>query len=90
MICVVMPQWSLPSGFDYEESDLLIRLSPGYPDVAPDMWWFSPPVRLADGKELPPPVFPKLISGVVGSAGRDTSIADSGSQGSMALRAFSP
>ena len=53
MTCVVMPQWPLPRGFDRDESDLLIRLSPGYPDVPPDMWWFSPPVHLANGQDLP-------------------------------------
>ena len=53
MTCVVMSQWPLPRGFDRDESDLLVRLSPGYPDVPPDMWWFSPPVRRADGQELP-------------------------------------
>ena len=53
MTCVVMSQWPLPRGFDRDESDLLVRLSPGYPDVPPDMWWFSPPVRRADGRELP-------------------------------------
>ena len=53
MICVVMPEWRLPSGFDHRASDLLVRLSPGYPDVQPDMWWFSPAVRRADGRGLP-------------------------------------
>ena len=53
MTCVVIPEWLLPRGFDREASDLLIRLSPGYPDIAPDMWWFSPAVRRADGRELP-------------------------------------
>ena len=53
MTCVVMPQWPLPSGFDRNVSDLLIRLSPGYPDVPPDMWWFSPHVNLKNGKALP-------------------------------------
>ena len=53
MICVILPQWSLPRGFDQSASDLLMRLHPGYPDVPPDMWWFSPSVRLADGRELP-------------------------------------
>ena len=53
MTCVVLSQWPLPAGFDHEATDLLIRLSPGYPDVRPDMWWFDPPVRLADGKDLP-------------------------------------
>ena len=53
MICVVMAQWPLPSGLDRDVVDLLVRLSPGYPDVAPDMWWFCPAVHLADGKALP-------------------------------------
>ena len=53
MTCVVLPQWPLPSGFDRDAADLLVRLSPGYPDVPPDMWWFSPPVHLANGNALP-------------------------------------
>ena len=53
MTCVLMPQWSLPIGFNHEESDLLLRLSSGYPDVPPDMWWFSPAVHLKDGQILP-------------------------------------
>ena len=53
MICIMLPKWQLPLGFDRKVSDLLIRLSPGYPDVHPDMWWFDPPVRLANGQDLP-------------------------------------
>ena len=53
MTCVVFQGWSLPKGFDRLTSDLLIRLSPGYPDIQPDMWWFSPPVLRADGQNLP-------------------------------------
>ena len=53
MTCVVMARWPLPKGFDRDAADLLIRLSPGYPDVQPDMWWFSPEVRRADGREVP-------------------------------------
>ncbi len=52
MICVVIPRWPLPSGFDRDAVDLLIRLSPGYPDIPPDMWWFSPPVHLKNGGNL--------------------------------------
>lgn len=52
MTCVVFPRWPLPAGFDHEAADLLIRLSPGYPDVRPDMWWFDPAVRLADGRAV--------------------------------------
>lgn len=53
MTCVVLPKWSLPSGFDRVAADLLIRLHPGYPDVPPDMWWFCPAVHLANGASLP-------------------------------------
>lgn len=53
MTCVIFSQWPLPAGFDQSASDLLLRLHPGYPDVPPDMWWFSPSVLLADGRELP-------------------------------------
>jgi hypothetical protein len=53
MICVVFSGFSLPIGYDPPHSDLLLRLSPGYPDVPPDMWWFSPAVRLADGRSIP-------------------------------------
>jgi len=47
-ICVLIPNFSLPTGYDRAVCDLLLRLSPGYPDVPPDMWWFSPDVRRID------------------------------------------
>lgn len=53
MICVLVRGFRLPNGFDHTEADLLLRLSPGYPDVPPDMWWFDPPVALASGKAIP-------------------------------------
>jgi hypothetical protein len=53
MTCVVLPSFVLPPGLDREYSDLLIRFSAGYPDVPPDMWWFDPPLRRADGKPIP-------------------------------------
>ena len=53
VICVVLGQFALPPGFDRTHSDLLLRLSPGYPDVPPDMWWFDPPVTLANGTTIP-------------------------------------
>lgn len=52
MTCVVLKSWPLPPGFNCVTADLLLRLHAGYPDIAPDMWWFSPAVRLADGTEL--------------------------------------
>lgn len=49
MTCVVIKAWQLPAGCDRPESDLLLRLPAGFPDVAPDMWWFTPAVKLAGG-----------------------------------------
>src|SRR5260370_17729254 len=50
MTCVVIPGYALPPGYNRAQSDLLLRLSPGFPDVPPDMWWFDPAIRLADGR----------------------------------------
>ncbi len=52
MICVLIPNFALGPGFDHPTADLLLRLAPGYPDVAPDMWWFHPPVRRTDGAKI--------------------------------------
>lgn len=53
LTCVVFGKFALPIGFDQTYSDLLIRLSAGYPDVPPDMWWFDPPVQRPDGRRIP-------------------------------------
>ena len=53
MTCVVFRNFPLPGGFDRPQSDLLLRLSAGYPDVAPDMWWFDPAVKRVDGQAIP-------------------------------------
>lgn len=53
MVAVVLPGFELPAGMDRSASDLLLRLAGGYPDIAPDMWWFDPAVRLASGQSIP-------------------------------------
>lgn len=53
MTCVLLRAFLLPEGFDRKQSDLLLRLNPGYPDVPPDMWWFDPAVKRADGRVIP-------------------------------------
>lgn len=53
MVCVVLPDWPLPPAYTGGRRDLLLRLSPGYPDVCPDMWWFSPAVTRSDGRVIP-------------------------------------
>jgi hypothetical protein len=49
MTCVIVHSWRLPTGYTPDSTDLLLRLAPGFPDVAPDMYWCDPPVRLANG-----------------------------------------
>ena len=53
MICVVIANFPLPTGLTPNQSDLLLRLAVGYPDVPPDMWWFNPPVLRPDGQAIP-------------------------------------
>lgn len=53
MIAVVIPHFPLPPGLSADKADLLLRLSPSYPDVPPDMWWFSPPLRREDNAPIP-------------------------------------
>jgi hypothetical protein len=53
VISVILPAWPLPPGYDRASADLLLLLMPGYPDVAPDMWWFDPPLRRLDGIQIP-------------------------------------
>lgn len=53
MTCVVFSNYQLPSGLSASTADLLIRLSPGFPDVPPDMWWFSPGISRTDGQVIP-------------------------------------
>jgi len=52
LIAVVLPAIVLPRGFTEQASDLLLRLQPGYPDVPPDMWWFSPAIVRTDGADI--------------------------------------
>jgi hypothetical protein len=53
MTCLVVQRFGLPAGYNRTESDLLLRLPAGFPDVPPDMWWFDPPVLRADGSRVP-------------------------------------
>lgn len=52
VVCVVIPSFPLPAGFTRADADLLLRLSPGYPDVPPDMWWFCPAICRSDGRTI--------------------------------------
>jgi len=47
---LIIQNYPLPIGkYNYEKSDLLIIIPPGYPDTRPDMWYFSPAILLVPG-----------------------------------------
>ena len=52
-VAVVLRDVAMPSGIDPETSSILIRLPPGFPDAAPDMFWLDPPVK-GPGSQLIP------------------------------------
>lgn len=53
MIAVVIYGYELPEGYAPRQVDLLLRLAPGFPDAAPDMFWTEPIVLYTDGSEPP-------------------------------------
>ena len=48
-ILLVISDYLLPAGFTPNRVQLLMKLPPGFPDAAPDMFWVRPAVRTADG-----------------------------------------
>jgi len=52
MTCIVIKDYVVPTGYNRPMADLLLRLNPGFPDVPPDMWWFSPSLLLANGRTV--------------------------------------
>lgn len=53
-LCVVVPGFRVPAGYQVPTSDLLMRLPAGFPDAQPDMWWFDPALRIAATGAFPP------------------------------------
>lgn len=52
MTCLVFHDWPVAPGYTVDHADLLVRLPSGYPDLAPDMWWFAPGLIRADRAEI--------------------------------------
>ena len=42
MLNVELIDFPLPTGLSASKANVLFRLSPNYPDTAPDMWWVIP------------------------------------------------
>ena len=53
MVCVTIKEYLLAAGLTPVVSELLVRLPSGFPDAAPDMFWFASPVTRADGGVIP-------------------------------------
>lgn len=46
---LVIADYALPAGFEPKRVQLLVKLPPGFPDAAPDMFWVHPAVRTSNG-----------------------------------------
>lgn len=46
---LVIPDFSLPDGYSHDRAQVLVKLPPGFPDAAPDMFWVSPHVKTQSG-----------------------------------------
>ena len=88
MVCVVVPRWTLPPGYNVPEADLLVRLPMGYPDLPPDMWWFSPLCFAPTEGRSPPHKLQSTISGRVGSAGPAIWVPNNGIPGVDGIGSF--
>jgi hypothetical protein len=53
MVCVIFAGWQLPPGLSVAQTDVLLRLAAGYPDIPPDMWWTCPEILRADRTVIP-------------------------------------
>lgn len=52
-VTVVLKKVAMPNGIDPAVSSILLRLPPGFPDAAPDMFWLDPPVKGREGRVIP-------------------------------------
>lgn len=50
---LILKDFRLPTGFDREQTDLLVRLPAGFPDTPPDMFWVDPEIRIAKTGAVP-------------------------------------
>jgi hypothetical protein len=46
---LVISDFELPAGFEPNHVEILVKLPPGFPDAAPDMFWIYPAVKAPNG-----------------------------------------
>ena len=61
-VFVVISNYELPAGFAPNRVELLVKLPPGFPDAAPDMFWVHPEVRAPNGA-VPKATSPERLLG---------------------------
>ena len=49
---LVLPDYSVPEGYNHSVATAALRLEPGYPDTQIDMVFFSPLLTRTDGKTV--------------------------------------
>ncbi len=47
---VILHKFPFPAQYTPRQANLMVRLSAGYPNGNPDMFWTNPDVKLADGR----------------------------------------
>jgi hypothetical protein len=52
VMCVVIYDWPLPSGYNVDAADVHVRMTEGYPDVQIDMAYFAPALARRDGRGI--------------------------------------
>jgi hypothetical protein len=52
-VTVIIRGFPMPAGLQPRSSNLLLRLPPGFPDAAPDMFWLEPFVAGPGGAVIP-------------------------------------
>jgi hypothetical protein len=52
-LVIIIDGFPMPKGMVPQSSTVLVRLPPGFPDAAPDMFWLDPAVHAVDGRVFP-------------------------------------
>ncbi len=49
---LLLPAYPVPRGYNHVQADVVVNVSPGYPDAQLDMVYFHPHLARSDGKAL--------------------------------------
>lgn len=49
---LILPEYSIPAGYNHQTASVALRIKPSYPDDDIDMVYFYPPLALTSGKTI--------------------------------------